>query len=101
MAMDAVVRSFHRSLSSDSDLSLARFNPVMVLLYNEKFALFRSLSILSIHHCFEHQTGRYFVGSSYKKQFSSSKFSVYSSYIYRPVPYAQQHKYIQIVEKKV
>ncbi len=60
--MDAVVRSFHLSLSSDSDLSVARFNPVGVLPYNDKLVLFRSFSILSIHHCFDHRTGRVFVG---------------------------------------
>ena len=60
-AMDAAVMSFHLSLSPTSSSSLARFRPV-VMPYNDKLALFKSFSILSIHRCFGRPTGRFPVG---------------------------------------
>ena len=49
------------SLSPTSSSSLTRFRPV-VMPYNDKLALFRSFSILSIHRCFGRPTGRFPVG---------------------------------------
>ena len=60
-AMDAAMMSFHLSLSPTSSSSLTRFRPV-VMPYNDKLALFRSFSILSIHRCFGRPTGRFPVG---------------------------------------
>ena len=60
-AMDAAVMSFHLSLSPTSSSSLTRFRPV-VMPYNDKLALFKSFSILSIHRCFGRPTGRFPVG---------------------------------------
>ena len=48
-------------LSPTSSSSLTRFRPV-VMPYNDKPALFKSFSILSIHCCFGHPTGRIPVG---------------------------------------
>ena len=60
-AMDAAVMSFHLSLSPTSFSSLSRFRPV-AMPYNDKLALFRSFSILSIHSCFGRPTGRFSFG---------------------------------------
>ena len=60
-AMDAAVMSFHLSLSPTSSSSLTRFHPV-VTPYNDKLALFKSYSPLSIHLCFGRPTGRFPVG---------------------------------------
>ena len=49
-AMDAAVMSFHLSLSPTSSSSLTRLRPV-VMPYNDKLALFKSFSMLSIHRC--------------------------------------------------
>ena len=48
-AMDAAVMSFHLSLSPTSSSSLTRFHPV-VMPYNDKLALFKSISKLSNVH---------------------------------------------------
>ena len=53
--------SFHHSLSPTSTSSLTRFRPV-VMPYNDKLALFKSFSILSIHRCVGYPTGRFPVG---------------------------------------
>ena len=60
-AMDAAVMFLNLSLSPTSSSSLTRFRPV-VMPYNDKPALFRSFSILSIHRCFGRPTGRFPTG---------------------------------------
>ena len=59
--MDAAVMSFHLSLSPTSSSSLTRFPPV-VMPYNDKPALFKSFSILSIYRSFGRPTGHFPVG---------------------------------------
>ena len=48
-------------LQPESSSSLIRFRPV-VMPYNDKLALFKSFSTLSIHRCFGRPTGRFPVG---------------------------------------
>ena len=59
--MDAAVMSFHLSLSPTSSWRLTQFHPV-VMPYSDKPALFKSFSILSIHHCLMRPTGHFSVG---------------------------------------
>ena len=51
-AMDAAVMSFHLSLSPTSSSSLTRFRRVVMPYNDDKPALFKSFSMLSIHRCF-------------------------------------------------
>ena len=53
--------SFHLSLSPTSSSSLTRFRPVLMT-YNDKLALFKSFSILSIHRRFWPPIGRFPIG---------------------------------------
>ena len=72
--MDAAVMSFHLSLSPTSSSSLTRFLPV-VMPYNDKLALFKSFSILSIRRCFGRPTGRFPTGHLFT--YSVNNYSMY------------------------
>ena len=63
--------SFHLSLSSTSSSSLTRFRPV-VMPYNDKLALFKSFSILSIHRCLGVKQVVFLLASNYELWMATS-----------------------------
>ena len=82
-AMGAAVMSFHLSLSPTSSSSLTQFRPV-VMPYNDKPALLKSFSILSIHRCFGHPKGYFLLASNYELGTTASL--VLSGTVYSNLP---------------